>query len=338
MVRKSRIDAPGAIHHIIIRGIERRSIFIDSQDYQNFLERLGDILTDSSTPCYACALMTNHAHFLLRTGMVPISTVMRRLLTGYAQQFNRRHKRCGVLFQNRYKSFLCEEEPYLLELVRYIHLNPMRAELVQDLKALRSYPGCGHAVLMGRCDHNWQDAEYILKRFGTSVKVARRSYNEFISKGISDGRRPDLVGGGLLRSVGGWSALRAIRAAGMRVMGDERILGSSDFVESVLKNANEEYEKRTRFRSRGLRLEKIIDAASEYFEIKREEIKSPSRRRKISRARAIICMAAIDQAGFNGADVARALNLTPSAISKLVLRVRNDPALKAVVNDVLDLC
>jgi REP element-mobilizing transposase RayT len=338
MARKSRIDAPGALHHIIIRGIERRSIFIDSQDYQNFLERLGDILTDSSTPCYAWALMTNHAHFLLRTGTVPLSTVMRRLLTGYAQQFNRRHKRSGVLFQNRYKSFLCEEEPYLLELVRYIHLNPLRAGLVQDLKALRSYPGCGHAVLNGRRDHNWQDAEYILKRFGTSLKVARRSYNEFVSKGISDGKRPDLVGGGLLRSVGGWSVLRAVRAAGMRVMGDERILGSSEFVESVLKNANEAYEKRMRFRSKGIRIEKIIDAASEYFEIKGDEIKSPSRRRKIARARAVISMAAIDQAGFTGADVARALNLTPSAISKLVLRVRNDPALKAVVNDVLNLC
>jgi putative transposase len=85
MARKSRIDAPGALHHIIVRGIERRSIFVDAQDYQNFLERLGTILTDSSTGCYAWALVTNHPHLLLRTGMVPISTVMRRLLTGYAQ-------------------------------------------------------------------------------------------------------------------------------------------------------------------------------------------------------------------------------------------------------------
>jgi REP-associated tyrosine transposase len=78
--------------------------------------------------------------------MVPISTVMRRLLTGYTQQFNRRHNRCGVLFQNRYKSFLCEEEPYLLEMVRYIHLNPVRAWVVQDLKALKSYPGFPHLL------------------------------------------------------------------------------------------------------------------------------------------------------------------------------------------------
>ena len=337
MARKSRIDAPGALHHIIVRGIERRSIFIDTQDYQNFLERLGNILTDSSTSCYAWALMTNHAHLLIRTGMAPVSTVMRRLLTGYAQQFNRRHKRYGVLFQNRYKSFLCEEEPYLLELVRYIHLNPIRAGIVQDLKALRSYPRCGHAVLMGRIDHNWQDTEYILKRFGESVRSARQSYAAFVSKGISEGRRPDLVGGGLLRSVGGWSALKAIRATGMRVMGDERILGSSDFVENVLKSANEEYERRARFRLKGLSLEKIIDAVSGYFEIKKEETKSQSRRRAVARTRAIISIVAIDQMGFSGADVARTLNLTPSAVSKLVFRARNDPALKNDVNDVLNM-
>ncbi|MDP4979771.1 MAG: transposase, partial [Desulfobacterales bacterium] len=289
----------------------------------------------SSTGCYAWALMTNHAHLLLRNGMVPISTVMRRLLTGYAQQFNRRHNRCGVLFQNRFKSFLCEEEPYLLELVRYIHLNPIRSRVVPDLKALRSYPRCGHAVLLGRQNNDWQDTDYILKRFGAYIKTARRSYTEFVSKGIPDGRRPELVGGGLLRSVGGWSALRAIRATGMRVMGDERILGSSDFVETVLKNANEEYERRSRFRARGLSLEKIIDIVSGYFEIEKDEMKSQSRRRVVARSRAVISIVAIDQLGLRGADVARSLNLTPFAISKLILRARNDPLLKDVVNDVL---
>ena len=118
MPRKSRIDAPGALHHIVLRGIERKAIFKDDLDYQNFLKRLGKVLTETSTSCHAWALMTNHVHLLLRTGTVPISTVMRKLLTGYAQQFNRRYRRHGHLFQNRYKSFLCEEDPYLLELVR----------------------------------------------------------------------------------------------------------------------------------------------------------------------------------------------------------------------------
>jgi REP element-mobilizing transposase RayT len=110
MPRKARIDAPGALHHIIVRGIERRKIFYDDRDRDNFLKRLGIILTDSKTPCFAWALIPNHSHLLLRTGVVPIATVMRRLLTGYAVSFNRRHRRHGQLFQNRYKSILCQED------------------------------------------------------------------------------------------------------------------------------------------------------------------------------------------------------------------------------------
>ena len=95
------MDAPGALHHIAIRGIERKAIFKDKQDYHSFLDRMGNLLKESSTACFAWALMTNHIHLLLKTGFAPISTVMRRLLTGYAVSFNRRHKRYGHLFQNR---------------------------------------------------------------------------------------------------------------------------------------------------------------------------------------------------------------------------------------------
>ena len=129
MPRKARIDAPGALHHIIIRGIERKAIFKDSADRENFFERSDQIISDTETGYYAWVFMTNHIHLLLKTGVAPIATVMRRLLTGYAVTFNRRHRRHGHLFQNRYKSFLCEEEVYLKELVRYIHLNPLRAKI-----------------------------------------------------------------------------------------------------------------------------------------------------------------------------------------------------------------
>ena len=108
MPRKARIDAPGALHHIIVRGIERRKIFKDDADYKSFIERLGDILSDSQSPCYAWALIPNHFHLLLKTGHTPIATIMRRLLTGHAMNFNLRHRRSGQLFQNRYKSILCQ--------------------------------------------------------------------------------------------------------------------------------------------------------------------------------------------------------------------------------------
>jgi putative transposase len=144
MPRRSRIDAAGALHHVIIRGIERRGIFLDDEDRDAFLDRLGGILLESSTPCYAWSLLSNHAHFLLRTGNIPLSSLMRKLLTGYAVAFNRRYHRDGHLFQNRYKSILCEEDVYLKELVRYIHLNPLRAGLVGELRELGSYAYSGN--------------------------------------------------------------------------------------------------------------------------------------------------------------------------------------------------
>jgi len=116
MPRQARIDAPGALHHIVIRGIERRRIFADDTDREDFIERMSALLLETRTRCYAWALMTNHVHLLLRTGNVPIASIMRRLLTGYAVRFNRRHRRYGHLFQNRYKSVLCEEDPYLKQL------------------------------------------------------------------------------------------------------------------------------------------------------------------------------------------------------------------------------
>lgn len=149
MPRKARIDAPGALHHVIVRGIERGKIFRSDYDRKKFVNRLGELTAETQTDCFAWALIPNHAHLLLRTGLVPVSVLMSRLLTGYAGWFNKKYRRHGQLFQNRYKSILCQEDPYLKELIRYIHLNPLRAGLVEDMNALDSHPWCGHSVLMG---------------------------------------------------------------------------------------------------------------------------------------------------------------------------------------------
>ena len=129
MPRLARLDAPDVVHHVIIRGIERKKIFRDDKDRHNFIARLEELLPATNTACYAWALLSNHAHFLLRSGDAGLSNLMSRLLTGHAVQFNRRHRRHGQLFQNRYKSIICQEDAYLLELVRYIHLNPLRAKI-----------------------------------------------------------------------------------------------------------------------------------------------------------------------------------------------------------------
>ena len=223
MPRQTRIDAPGALQHIIVRGIERKRIFFDDHDRDNFVTRLCTVLPESSAQCYAWALIPNHIHLLLRIGNISISTIMRRLLTGYALSFNRRHRRHGPLFQNRYKSILCQQEPYLLELVRYIHLNPLRSGVVSDLKALDKFAYSGHAAILGRYRHAFQDVGYVLGFFANNPESARKTYSEYLQKGIERGRRPELIGGGLIRSAGGWSTVKSLRRANTRLKGDERI-------------------------------------------------------------------------------------------------------------------
>ena len=320
MPRQARIDAPGAIHHIILRGIEKRPIFRDDFDRNTFLERFGRILLETSTPCYAWALIPNHVHFVLRSGSVPIATLMRRLLTFYAQAFNRRHRRHGPLFQNRYKSILCEEEPYLLELVRYIHLNPLRAGLVRDVEALGSYPYSGHAVLLGKHFHEWQDKDTILGMFGKRQRQGRDRYASFVALGVTQGSRPELVGGGLIRSLGGWSGIKESGQAGVRRKGDERILGSGEFIERVLKEAEEAFTEATRLKRRGLSWESLVEEITREYEVGAEELSDGRKDRGVARARSVLCYEAVRRRRMTVRDVALKLRISPSGVSKLVNR------------------
>jgi REP element-mobilizing transposase RayT len=328
MPRKARIDAPGALHHIIIRGIERRAIFKNAADRNDFLKRLDLILPETKTGCYALVLMTNHVHLLLKTGLAPIATVMRRLLTGYAVSFNRRHRRHGQLFQNRYKSFLCEEDVYLKELVRYLHLNPIRAKIVKNVRELEGYPYSGHRALMGKAKHDWQDTEYVLKLFDSSIGAARRSYNAFVSKGVAQGRRPDLVGGGLLRSVGGWFELKEFRDSGIRIKGDERILGSSDFVERVLKQAEENLEERYRLEALGIDIDTLLVQVAQYYKTDPADLKTASKEATITQARTVLCYLAVRKLKISCADVARTLRISPAAVSRAAGRAAGIKNLK----------
>jgi len=244
MPRGARLDAPGTLHHVMVRGIERRNIVDDEKDREDFVFRLGKLSEETGTAIYAWALMTNHAHILIRSGPGGLPNFMRRLLAGYAAAYNRRHKRFGHLFQNRYKSILCQEDAYLLELVRYIHLNPLRAKVVPDLKALDRYPYCGNSALMGKVKCDWQNTDKVLSLFSERSGTARRAYRLFVNKGIDQGKRTDLTGGGLVRSMGGWAAVKALRASKVFEKGDERILGNGDFVESVLKSSKERMKKK----------------------------------------------------------------------------------------------
>jgi putative transposase len=217
----------------MVRGLERRAIFRDDIDRTDFVARLSALAEAGAWTVYAWALLPNHAHLLVRTGARSLPRSMRSLLTGYAGAFNRRHHRVGHLFQNRYKSIVVEEEPYLLELVRYLHLNPVRAKLVPELRALDRYPWTGHSALLGTVPRPWQDTQTILAQFGSHRSRARAAYRAFLADGVAQGRRPELQGGGLVRSAGGWDALVARRRANAAEVGDARVLGGGEFVEQL---------------------------------------------------------------------------------------------------------
>jgi len=318
--RQARLDAPGTLHHVILRGIEKRRIVDDDKDRQNFVTRLGNLAKETKTRIYAWSLMTNHAHLLLRSGPPGLPTFMRRFLTGYAVTYNLRHHRHGHLFQNRYHSIVCDEEVYFRELVRYVHLNPLRAHLVGNLSELDRYPWGGHSVLMGRVSNDWQERDEVLSWFGKREGGARRAYRKYVAEGISQGRRPELVGGGVVRSYGGWSAVLSLRKTQERISGDQRVLGTGEFVERVLSESGGPLRVRFTPQERSKRIEVILKEESQKGKIGYEELRMGSRRGEISRARLEIAQRLVRELGVSLAEVARLLGVSTSAISKILQR------------------
>ena len=320
MPRRARLDAPGTLHHVIIRGIERRTIVEDREDREEFVSRMGQIATETGTVIYAWSLMTNHAHILVRSAQRGLAEYMRRVLTGYAIAYNRRHRRYGHLFQNRYKSIVCDEDVYFRELVRYIHLNPVRARLVKDISALGRYPWSGHRALMGREHNPWQGRAYVLSWFGEQEATARRAYQRYMREGVDQGRRPELVGGGLVRSLGGWSQVRSMRKKGGRVLTDERILGGGAFVEKVLNEADEKVHYQFTAAGRRSRIAAVIQEACDQEGINEKELRMGSRRGQISAVRSDIARRLVKEYGIPLAEVARQVGVTTSAISNMLRR------------------
>lgn len=323
MPRKSRLDAPGVLHHVMIRGIERRPIFTDDQDRTALTDRLGTVLPETRTACYAWVFLDNHAHFLFRSPPAGISHVMRRLMTGYAGYFNRRHHRHGPLFQNRFKSILCQEDAYFKELVRYIHLNPLRAGVVHDLSGLTACGYCGHGNLLRKNRHAWQDTDFVLAAFGESVRSARSRYRAFVKAGVAMGKREDLTGGGLIRSLGGWEAVKAaFPAKENRQKSDQRILGDGDFVQSILAQAKENLSRKYELRSQGVDQKMILKRAASCIGVEPKMILSNSRRKPIAYARSLYCYWAVCEFGLLLAQLARELSITGPGVGRAVDRGR----------------
>lgn len=182
MPRGPRIDYPGAVQHVYARGIEKRLIFLDDPDLRKFLEGVGENLSRWGVRCFAWALMPNHFHLLIQSDDGELPSFMRCLLTGYAKYFNTRHDRVGHLFQNRYKSRLVGDDPHFREVIRYIHLNPLRARIVSSLNDLGKYPWTGHGRVMGCRGPDWQEIEVFRHLFspGPDDDRWREQYCSFL--------------------------------------------------------------------------------------------------------------------------------------------------------------
>ena len=289
MPRQPRIDFPGILHHVIARGIERRNIFQDTRDYRDFLKRLAHLIPETGMICYAWALMRNHVHLLLQSSITPVSTLMHRLLTGYATRFNLRYSRAGHLFQNRYKDILCEDDPYFLELVRYIPLNPVRAGLIRTPEELAAYPWTSYSAAMGQVHHPWMAVGPVLEHFGSDVNTARKGYRTFLVDGWNQRKQDRLEGGGLLRSLGGAAGVLAVRASGEREMFDQRILGSGEFVERVLQQA--EADEREADPLRKLTPQQLLPEIAGIFGVDPSSLSEPGKAPAISRAKSLLIYA-----------------------------------------------
>jgi putative transposase len=320
MPREARLDSPGTLHHVMIRGIEKRRIVDDDTDRNDFVRRLGTLAVETRTPVYAWALMSNHAHLLLCSGAMGLAKFMRRLLTGYAVSYNLRHRRHGPLFQGRYRSIVCDGDSYFTELVRYIHLNPLRVELVNDLKGLEKYSYCGYGTILGTQTNPWQDRDSVLAQFGRRETEAKEAYRRFVAEGVGMGRRPELVGGRSTASGGGWFEVKSRRQRRTKEVSDERILGSGEFVERILREAEGRRVRQHTAKKPNHHVERVVAAACKKNAVSLTELRSGSRRGGVPSARVEIVRGLVEHYGVAIAEVARQVGISTSGVSKILAR------------------
>jgi REP element-mobilizing transposase RayT len=284
MARRIRLDAPGAIHHVMVRGLDGMQIFRDADDYHDFVGRMVRVFIAECAPCLGWVLMPNHGHFLMRTDEGGLARIMRRLNTGYAQRFNRRWSRRGYLFQNRFASRRATSDPDLMVLVRYVHRNPLRAGLVRSLAELEGFPWCSYGALMGRRPPlPFEAVADALELFATDVVVARERVRRWM----------DAPGADLAQT--GAPALPAMAAA-TRVT-DLELEGT-------------------------VGLEALLAAARSHYCVGEEDLASGRKKPGLVRVRAVVAYWAVARLRIPCAAVAQALGISASTVSASVDRGR----------------
>ena len=292
MARKPRVHFPGALYHVITRGNRRQGVFLDEKDLERFLSYLSDCKNRFPFRLYAYALMQNHLHFLIEVGEIPLSRIMQSILFGYARYFNRRYREVGHLFQGRYKAILCDKDTYLLELVRYIHLNPVRAKIA---KGPEEYVWTGHLSYLGKGAKDLIDEGFVLDQFGGSRPLARRRYRQFVREGISTGHEEKYY-----------------------QVKDQRYLGEESFIDRV------EIEKKE---SEGwvydISLGAISQEVSREIGIGEDKLYSVTRDREGARGRGIVAYLARVISGYMVTDIGEHFRRSPVAIGEAIMKVED---------------
>lgn len=322
MPRQARLDYPGALHHVISRGIDGFNIFKEVSDKQEFSRRLKQCLSERNFQIYAWCIMSNHLHLLIQTGKTPLSEFMRSLLTGYAIYYNKTRKRRGYLFQNRYKSILCDSDEYLLPLIRYIHLNPVKVKIVRFDK-LAQYPWTGHKELMEKQEEGLLSREEVLGYFGGKENEAKAAYVEYLKEGLNS--EEDLTGGGLVRSAGGMANVMKIGKE-ERQGYDERILGSGSFVDKVLSLVETEENEKRVFTS----MDNLLERLERYYNVSKKDILN-SRTKVVREAKNVLVYLGNAYLGESMTAMGKILNIKQSAASQSRRKGQEVVANKSIV-------
>lgn len=313
MARKPRVECPGALYHVIARGNNRQPIFVTQKNYQYYLNLLAKVKDELPFVLYSFCLMPNHIHLLIKTKDAPLSRIMSKVQTSYAKYFNRSRKTVGHVFQGRYKAILCDSDIYLLELIRYIHLNPVRAGLAampQDYlwSSHKEYLSNSKAVV---------DKELILPMFGKNSLEAKRQLNQFVIEKLTEGRQEDLY-----------------RVA------DQRFLGDEEFVLDISLKFDGLKRKRLKLENKKVGLKSILGLVAKKYNVDERDILSQNQSRWISLARHLFIYIAKEEYNFSGKEIADLLGKDNSSISHAARKIRAslivDMDLKSALESVLE--
>jgi REP element-mobilizing transposase RayT len=288
MARKPRVEFDGALYHVIVRGNQRQRIFEDDHDRITYLERLEHYRKRYRFRLYAYVLMSNHVHLLLQSGRVGLSKIMQGLQFSYTQRYNRRHRKVGHLFQGRYKAILCDRDAYLLELVRYIHLNPGR--LKTPVSPWR-YRWSSYGAYLGKPSIIEIDTAEVLSQFGSRPGAARQRYRSFMEEGIDQGHEEKYY-----QTI------------------DQRFLGEEDFISRVSERGE---AKEVEMRGKKVGFTRLLKAVSAVHEVEGEILLRPGRRRRWVGVRAQLVYLARRWCGVTAKELGRRLHRDPSMISRL---------------------